>query len=433
MRKLGTAAFVLAFAASAFAASVPPPARVNVVSDNNASCDIAQYPAATLLLPYFEVDFNSPVTKGVNTIFTVVNTSPTPQIARVTLWTDLGFPGTWFNVFLTGYDAQTISLYEIFARGRFPLTSLHTEPGTASAPNLENPNFLPDALCHQFGGLVASPLALTRMQKIFTTGERDEPGCRVSTAHQNAVGYATVDVINSCATTSPLDPAYWTDVILFDNVLTGEYERINPESTLGNYAGGNPLVHIRAIPEGGPAGADPGTGLPYTFYDRYTPVGARRIDRRQPLPSTFSARFIQGGPTGFQTNYAMWRETVTSSQRGECDYAANAKLPLSKATVIRFDEHENATAMAADTWTTAAASVPISSSTFPPIASGDFGGWLWISLDNGASKREINPFSTRRPSQNWIIVQMYSEGRYGVDFDATWLANGCTATPPPAP
>jgi hypothetical protein len=32
-----------------------------------------------------------------------------------------------------------------------------------------------------------------------------------------------------------------------------------------------------------------------------------------------------------------------------------------------------------------------------------------------------------------VIVQMYAEGRYAVDFDATWLANGCTLTPPITP
>jgi hypothetical protein len=432
VRTLLAAALLALIAASAFAGTVPPAANVMVVSDNNAGCDIGQYPAATLLLPYFEVDVSQPATKAVNTIFTIINTSRTPQIARVTLWTDLGYPGTWFNVFLTGYDAQTVSLYEVLARGRYPVTSFKVEAGSASAPNVENPNFLSDSLCPQFGGLT-SPVFLQRLQKIFTTGERDEPGCRVGTEHKNAVGYATIDVINSCATTSPLDHAYWTDVLLYDNVLTGEYERIYPESTLGNYAGGNPLVHIRAIPEGGPASSDPGTGLPYTFYDRYTPAGARKHDRRQPLPSVFSARFIQGGTTGFQTNYVMWRETLTSSQPAECEYAVNAKLPLSKATVVRFDEHENAVAMAIDSSTPASALIPTNASSLPPMASGDFGGWLWISLDNGASKREANPYSTRRPSQNWIIVQMYSEGRYGVDFDAAWLANGCTTTPPAAP
>src|SRR5205814_81750 len=124
------------------------------------------------------------------------------------------------------------------------------------------------------------------------------PGCAatfVGGVHASAVGYATVDVVADCNSTSPIAPGYFTGEILFDNVLTGDVQHIAPNPATGNYAGGNPLVHIRAIPEGGVAGASVTTNLPYTFYDLYT-VGARwrTQDRRQPLPSAFMPRFIQG-------------------------------------------------------------------------------------------------------------------------------------------
>ena len=76
---------------------------------------------------------------------------------------------------------------------------------------------------------------------------------------------------------------------------------INPNSSTGNYASGNPLVHIRAIPEGGAAGTVVATNLPYTFYDRYTPRTTPAMDRRQPLPAAFTARYIQGGTAAFRT------------------------------------------------------------------------------------------------------------------------------------
>src|SRR5687767_12692471 len=66
--------------------------------DNDASCDISLLPAATLLLPYFEVDITSPFATNENTIFTVTNTSQVPQIARVTLWTDFAYPVFTFNI-----------------------------------------------------------------------------------------------------------------------------------------------------------------------------------------------------------------------------------------------------------------------------------------------------------------------------------------------
>src|SRR6266550_1707987 len=77
----------------------------------------ADPPAATLLLPYFEVDAYAPIGSGPTTLFTITNTSRYPQIAHVTLWTDWAFPVLGFNLFLTGYDVQAINLYDVIVRG----------------------------------------------------------------------------------------------------------------------------------------------------------------------------------------------------------------------------------------------------------------------------------------------------------------------------
>ena len=178
-----------------------------------------------------------------------------------------------------------------------------------------------------------TPEFIARLQKILMTGTRDT-GCRVGLEHPHATGYVTIDVTNSCDLTSPMEPGYWNNTILFDNVLTGDYERINPDATTGNYAGGSPLVHIRAIPEGGGAGVAAPVPMPYTFYDRYTPPNARRVDRRQPLPSVFAARYIEGGATGFKTNLLVWREGISGATSDECDYAKNEKLAV--RGIVRF-------------------------------------------------------------------------------------------------
>src|ERR1700737_1919869 len=91
----------------------PAPSTTN----NDDSCDIGTAPAATLLLPYFDVDFKSPQTTARTTLFTITNVSNLPQIAHVVIWTDWSFPAIDFNIFLTGYDVQPINLYDIFARG----------------------------------------------------------------------------------------------------------------------------------------------------------------------------------------------------------------------------------------------------------------------------------------------------------------------------
>ena len=97
-------------------------------TNNDDSCDIGLYPAATLLLPYFEVETS---TRGVDTFFTITNVTHLPQIAHVTVWTDWAFPVLTFNLFLTGYDVQAISMYDVIVNG-----SEETIGGTsASAPS----------------------------------------------------------------------------------------------------------------------------------------------------------------------------------------------------------------------------------------------------------------------------------------------------------
>src|SRR5262249_20654922 len=87
-------------------------------TNNDDSCDISVAPAATLLLPFFEVDPPNP--KGETTVFTITNVTHAPQIARVTIWTDYAYALFTFNVFLTGYDTQSINLFDLIWNGRIP-------------------------------------------------------------------------------------------------------------------------------------------------------------------------------------------------------------------------------------------------------------------------------------------------------------------------
>jgi hypothetical protein len=442
-------------------------------TNNDDSCDISTAPAATLLLPYFEVDFNSPQSTARTTLFTITNVSARPQIAHVVVWTDWSFPAMDFNIFLTGYDVQSINLYDVLSRGVIAPgtpsgTSIDTDvpvnPTAGSQPfdNDQNVNFLgtvaTDCAAGRLPGQIPTPL-LTDLRAVLTTGR--STGAQISCAsaggvqqfvggtHANAIGYITIDVAATCSTSLPTQAIYFTGEILFDNVLIGDYQDINPNATTGNYAGGNPLVHIRAVPEGGPAGSVPAgtTNLPFTFYDRYTAGTGlpRTADRRQPLPVTFAARYIQGGTGAFNTNYKIWREGfVPATCAG---YAANSNIGI--AEIVRFDEHENATV---------AGSGPIispppigapgiaetqalstTSSVFPPLSSsGDVAGWMYLNLNNGGSaaySAQRSGFRAgavapqRTQSQNWVIVSMFAEGRYSVDFDAAWLGNGCSQAP----
>src|SRR5215216_2032639 len=82
---------------------------------------IDDVPAATLLLPYFEMDLAN--ANGVNTLFSINNASATAVLAHVTVWSDQSVPVLDFDVYLTGYDVQTISLNEILVWGNLPPTA----------------------------------------------------------------------------------------------------------------------------------------------------------------------------------------------------------------------------------------------------------------------------------------------------------------------
>jgi hypothetical protein len=503
MRKLTVLAMVatLAMAGSAFAVerhlTIAPNATfaagTPTSTNNNDTCDIGVTPAATLLLPYFEVDVASAQNLAQNTIFTITNTSRFPQIAHVVVWTDWSYPVLDFNIFLTGYDVQGISMYDVIVRGivappspGFPIAgTTSVNPATGPSPigsrsvdpvtGNFNPNFQAGAIstCTNLPGNLPVSL-VTDVRNALTTGAYTANGSltcvgtpgtasgRIGGTHANAIGYVTVDVANTCSINLPVTPAYFATEILYDNVLIGDYQQINPNPTTGNYAGGNPMVHIRAVPEGGLSGSVPGTNLPFTFYDRYTvgAPGGRTSDRRQPLPSTFAARFIQGGTGQFNTNYKIWREGVTNSQTACAVYNWNSALPVTD--IVRFDEHENPTLISggglicSPNCGPSGINLPETSSTstsagavFPPSSSTpDVAGWMYLNLSNGgvtsatspspagnlpysASRAGYGPAAPTTPgsrtvSQNWVIISMFAEGRFSVDFDAAWLGNGCT-------
>jgi hypothetical protein len=108
---------VRALAAALFAAAALPAQAVIGIND--------AVPAATLLLPYFEVDLATP--NGEQTTFSVNNAESAPLLAKVTLWTDLGRPTFNFDVDLGGYDSVEVDLRLLF-QGIVPRTSPAQSP-----------------------------------------------------------------------------------------------------------------------------------------------------------------------------------------------------------------------------------------------------------------------------------------------------------------
>jgi hypothetical protein len=433
MKKLTVWALLamLVIAGSAFAApkSVVGNATFDTgnptTTDNDDSCDIGVAPAATLLLPYFEVSQSGAET----TLFTITNTSAEEQIAHVTLWTDYSFPVIDFNIYLTGYDVQAINLHDVIWRGVIaPDAGTGTEVSNVGDYSVDNLD-LNVGNCDNLPGTLPQ-VYVTRMQSAFTLGRTPAlgsiAGCNtVGSVHTNAVGYATVDVARICSTSLPTEAVYFASEIMFDNVLVGDYQQVNSTQ---NFAQGNPMVHIRAIPEGGsPLDAlRPDTNFDRTFYSRYQAGGT--ADRRQPLPSVFAARWINGSTAAFQTSFKIWREgdTIIPATLPCAAYPGNV---TSLTETVIFDEEENPEGAApsdvisppiSTTYTLPETSLTsvADHNVFPAPTAGAIAGWVYMNLDNDAADQIA--------SQNWVVVSMRAEGRYSVDFDAAWLANGCT-------
>src|SRR6185295_12439602 len=85
--------------------------------------------------PYFEVDRQN--ASGRTTLISIANAGDKAALAHVVLWTDLGVPSLAFDVYLTGYDVETINFRDLF-NGRLPATaSVGQDPTDGISPRGE--------------------------------------------------------------------------------------------------------------------------------------------------------------------------------------------------------------------------------------------------------------------------------------------------------
>ncbi|HSG41456.1 MAG TPA: hypothetical protein VLE27_17575, partial [Thermoanaerobaculia bacterium] len=214
--------FSLLFLSALLAFTPPAEAR---------SCSNEVTPAATLLLPYFEVSLGAPT--GITTVFSVNNASFQPVLAKAEVWSDLGVPIFGFNIYLKGFDVQTINLRDILVNGLLPQTGpAPSFPGCVGVlpPATIPANLRADyqrALTGQPSGLLSGLCAGRR----FTDNI--------------ARGYMTIDTVNNCTLRYQGDPGYFAGDITNQNVLWGDF--FFAEQAAGR-AQGAPLVHIESDP-----------------------------------------------------------------------------------------------------------------------------------------------------------------------------------------
>jgi len=393
---------------AAVCALLGSPATAGVLSGN---CRTAEQPAATLLIPYFEVDLQR--TDGATTLISVNNASSRPTVARVVLWTDWGAPTLAFDVYLTGYDVQSLNLRDLF-HGHLPGTSQTASPhGELSDANTAFPG------CD---GNVKAVTAFTQANWDYLqaahTG-RPLPGSSPSqclgsgrSGSQVATGYITIDVVNRCSGASvgkkentPSDPAYFaaggTGLAADDNVLWGEYIAVNPNR---NTSDSNTAVHILADGDAFSSGD-------YTFYGRY--VGYDSRDDRAPLSSLYYVRYLDGGPFSGGSDLVVWRDNRDANVTARSCGTSPSWAPLGEYQMVAFDEEENPTMIPnSQAFPLASQKVHVGSESLDAAASF---GWLMIDLWH----------SDATHAQGWVGVTMSAEGRFSVSHPAVRADDLC--------
>jgi hypothetical protein len=384
-------------------------------------------PAATLLVPYFEVELNNP--GGKTTLFSINNASATAVLAHVTLWSDLGVATFAFNVYLTGYDVQTINVRDIF-NGTVPATaSAGQDPGdliSKKGPLSQDINF---ASCSGQLPPPALPAAyIAHLQAAHTGGPSALFSGLCSGANLGdsiARGYITVDTVNNCTLRVAGSPGYFapggSGDVTNQNVLWGDYFYLDPSN---NYASGDSVVHIEASatnPETSVAGQ-------YTFYGRYVTWNAS--DNREPLPTVFATRFMNGGAFTGGTDLLTWRDSKVNQAAFNCS-THPSWYPLNQEGISVFDEQEQPYIIppipffpqppppSVMPFPSEAGRVHVGGSTLPvPFAF----GWIYLDL-NTTVAGVTNPTEDTALAQAWVTPTHSAAGRYSVGYAATQLSN----------
>ncbi|HEV2855049.1 MAG TPA: hypothetical protein VHC97_19810 [Thermoanaerobaculia bacterium] len=414
-------------------------------------CTIDDVPAATLLLPYFEVG------EGVNTLFSINNASASAALVHVTVWTDQSVPTLDFDVYLTGYDVQTISMADIFEGNLPPTADAGADPRDTSNPNdgISNKGLIsqdinfPDTMGPCTAPYTNPELDNFRLTNLIAahTGNNAPAygGCLGANYGDNVLrGYVTMDSTTQCNLLFPASANYFSSGIPDNrNILWGDYFYVNDAQ---NFAQGETLVHIESCPTPSVGnGIDECPFLPgeYTFYGRYAAVAGQ--DQREPLPTTFATRFLNGGIFDGGTDLIVWRDskTVPTGLNGPYLCGAANRPPwfhLNQTDVVAFDEQENPEDLC---FSSDVGSPPLGGgpTCFPletqrvslsgdnvigadPAPTASF-GWLYLNLNSyvlGISYPAADPAIT----QTWVTTVMDAAGRFSVGFDAIQLDSACS-------
>jgi hypothetical protein len=406
-------------------------------------CTSDTVPAATLLLPYFEVDLSNP--NGETTLLSINNGSPQAVLVHVVIWSDLAVPVLAFHIYLTGYDVQAINLRDIIVGGQIPQTaSAGQDPTDSISPRGAFSQDIDFPSCQ--GVLPPPPLpsfftahlqaALTGRPSLVLGGK-----CAGQALGDNlARGYITADTVSNCSLEFPGDVGYFAAGGSGDatdqNVLWGDWALVAPDASQGSQGG--MLVPIEADASN-PATSTSGR---YTFYGRFD--GFTAIDNREPLATLFATRYLIG--FGNDTSLLVWRDPKVNQQPFTCPATPQTQppwYPLGQEAMVVFDEQEHPSVVTA-----------VPASPAPPGSTVAFGaatqrvhvgsaslpspfsfGWLLVDLNTHVAQAASLPPVDSGAAQGWIFAaHAYPGFAFNYTTDAARFDSACApqhfAVPP---
>ena len=267
------------------------------------TCSLDPVPAATVLVPYFEVDLAD--VQGVTTYVHLHNAEPDATLAKITFWTDWSVPSISFDVFLTGYDVVRLDLRDVFA-GNIPVTAdEQSDPDDTTSPHGANPEWDGSfTFCENIFPFIVNPVIIGNNLERLVNGHTGLPVAVgpdefcFGRNHGDGVarGYLTIDDAVRCAFAFPSDPGYFggdDPVASNDNQLWAEVWLEEPGASRRSAV---PAVQLEADEALGLGGVD------QTFYSRYTD-GA---DLRERLPERWGVPARSNA--AFEDEWIVWRD-----------------------------------------------------------------------------------------------------------------------------
>jgi hypothetical protein len=344
------------------------------------TCTSDQHPAATLLVPYFQVSYDDAgglITTGVgarDTIVTIANASSAPMVAHVSVYDRNSSFLLDFNIALTGFDVQAMRMSDVLA-GNLPSAGDTVGGGVCQH---EGGGVYPDGFLR-----VIPPSPATGLDNSRAISDYPNPafgpafsGSLIQSLRNNceggtdvlAVGYLTIDMANYCNLSNPSDPAYWqNNAAGMENNLFGEViftsgfglptygmstVNLEADSAFGlaaqstatpvrtfyaRYWNQGDNSGITGTTTGGPTCANCGSGDPNTDLNVSSPWNIGYGDMREPLGLRWGARWFDLVDTGsglsiLTSNFQVWRGPYNGAS---CD--SNGPTVL----LTFFDEDEN--------------------------------------------------------------------------------------------